>query len=91
MKLIHCFITFAFVISAFAQVGINTTNPNAMLDIRSSNQALPASNDGLLIPKIDSFPSISPGLAQDAMLVYLTTAVGVNSPGFYYWDNPTTT
>ncbi|PIV94511.1 MAG: hypothetical protein COW44_03815, partial [Flavobacteriaceae bacterium CG17_big_fil_post_rev_8_21_14_2_50_33_15] len=62
-----------------------------MLDIRSSNQALPASNDGLLIPKIDSFPSISPGLAQDAMLVYLTTAVGVNSPGFYYWDNPTTT
>jgi trimeric autotransporter adhesin len=74
---------------SFSQVGINTTTPNAQLDIRSSNQALPSNKDGVLIPKIDVFPAINPSVDQDGMMVYLTTAVGIKSPGFYYWDNST--
>jgi hypothetical protein len=73
-----------------AQVGINTTNPNAQLDIRSSNQATPSNTDGILIPKVDTFPATNPTAAQQGMLVYLTTTSGTDLPGFYYWDNPTT-
>ena len=73
--------------TALSQVGINTTNPNAQLDVRASNQAVPTNTDGMLIPKIDVFPAINPTIAQQGMLVYLTTTVGVNVPGFYYWNN----
>ncbi|MGB5419562.1 MAG: hypothetical protein WBN21_12090, partial [Algibacter sp.] len=69
---------------SYSQVGINTTNPNATLDIRVSNQATPANNDGLLIPKIDNFPTVNPTAAQNGMLVYLTT-----DGTFYYWENNT--
>ena len=74
-----------------AQVGINTTSPNAQLDIRSTNQVTPANTDGVLIPKIDAFPVTNPTAAQQGMLVYRTTLFGTNPPGFYYWNNPTTT
>lgn len=73
-----------------AQVGINTTNPDAQLDIRSSNQATPNNTDGILIPKVDVFPATNPTAAQQGMLVYLTTTSGTDLPGFYYWDNTTT-
>jgi hypothetical protein len=85
-KLIFYFFVL-FSTSFFAQVGINTTTPNAQLDIRSSNQVAPASTDGMLIPKVDTFPASNPTIAQQGMLVYLTTNVGSNQPGFYYWDN----
>ncbi|MEZ4839640.1 tail fiber domain-containing protein [Flavobacterium sp.] len=75
----------------FAQVGINTTNPNAQLEIQSSNQATPANTDGLIIPRVDTFPSVNPTAAQQGMIVYLTTVIGTNESGFYYWDNPSTT
>lgn len=67
-----------------AQVGVNETNPDATLDIAASNQAAPANNDGLLIPRIDAFPAVNPGAAQNGMLVFHTTL------GFHYWDNGTT-
>ncbi|MBK8600835.1 MAG: tail fiber domain-containing protein [Flavobacterium sp.] len=73
-----------------AQVGINTTTPNAQLDIKSSSQVAPSNTDGILIPKIDVFPAINPTAAQQGMLVYLTTTTTFlgNSKvyGFYYWD-----
>ena len=80
-----------FGVLSFAQVGINTTTPNALLDIRASSATAPTNTDGLLIPKIDVFPATNPTAAQQGMLVYLTTTSGSNAPGFYYWDNPTTT
>lgn len=73
-----------------AQVGINTTTPNAQLEIKSSNQVTPSNTDGLLIPKVDVFPATNPTAAQQGMMVYLTTTSGSNVPGFYYWDNTTT-
>lgn len=71
----------------FSQVGINTVTPHAQLEIKSTDQANPANNDGVLIPKIDAFPAANPTVNQDGMLVYLTTTVGANEKGFYYWDN----
>jgi hypothetical protein len=75
----------------FSQVGINTTSPNATLDIKSSDQTNPNNQDGILIPKIDVFPATNPTVAQDGMMVFLTTAAGANTKGFYFWDNGTTT
>ena len=73
----------------FSQVGINTTSPNASLDIQSSNQATPANTDGILIPKIDEYPSVNPTVAQDGMIVF-ASGTGSVTKGFYYWDNTTT-
>ncbi|WP_298222067.1 hypothetical protein [Flavobacterium sp.] len=74
-------------IDGYAQVGINTTSPDAQLHIKSSNQATPTNKDGILIPKIDAFPAINPTAAQQGMMVYLTTLSAGKPPGFYYWDN----
>ncbi len=79
------FLLFAVFVSN-AQVGINTTAPNAQLEIKSSDQANPTITDGLIIPKIDVFPSTNPTSLQQGMMVYLTTASGLNDSGFYYWD-----
>ena len=89
MKKILAFIVWFFCILGYSQVGINTTDPKAQLEIQSSNQASPSNTDGLLIPKVDTFPATNPGANQNGMLVFLTTTVGANSPGFYYWDNTT--
>ncbi len=69
-----------------AQVGIGNTTPSAILDISASNQAAPANNDGILIPRVDAFPATNPTATQDSMLIYLTTDVGANEKGFYYWN-----
>ena len=74
---------------ANAQVGINNISPNASLDISASNQASPANNDGILVPRIDAFPASDPGAAQNSMIVYLTTTDGGNPPGFYFWNQST--
>lgn len=86
-------VLFFFIIgtlNALAQVGVNTTSPNAQLDIVSSSQATPANTDGILIPRINAFPTTNPTASQQSMMVYLTTTSGSNAPGFYYWDNTTT-
>ncbi|MEM7185707.1 MAG: tail fiber domain-containing protein [Bacteroidota bacterium] len=88
MKRICILLAFAG-IAMNAQVGIGTETPNATLDIKATNEAAPASNDGLLIPKVEEFPAVDPGAPQDGMLVY-ATGTGSVSKGFYYWDHGTT-
>lgn len=79
-------------LTVYSQVGINTSTPQAMLDITVKNISNPSGNDGLLIPRIDQFPTVNPTAVQNSMLVYLTTATaagspfGINSSGFYYWN-----
>jgi len=75
----------------FAQVGVNTTTPNAMLDIESTN-------NGVLIPRVqltsilDNLTVINPNLGplEISTLVYNIAAAGVvpNNvvAGFYYWN-----
>lgn len=88
-KTLTLFIIF-FTQILIAQIGIGTTAPNATLDIISSNQATPASTDGILIPRVDDFPATNPLAAQNGMLIFLTTTSGSNVPGFYYWNHATT-
>ncbi|HIB37527.1 hypothetical protein [Mesonia sp.] len=74
----------------YSQVGVNTTNPQATLDVQASNSSSPSNSTGLLVPRISAFPSSNPGSSQNGMMVYLTATVGSNTPGFYYWDNAET-
>jgi hypothetical protein len=88
-KIFSILVLFCFTGFCYSQVGINTTTPNAQLDIKSSNQASPILTDGILVPKVDVFPT-GVGVNQDAMLVYLTTTIGTDLPGFYYYNHATT-
>ncbi|SCY70518.1 tail fiber domain-containing protein [Flavobacterium caeni] len=76
-----------FAIPVFAQVGVNTVSPQAQLDIRASNPAAPSNTDGILIPRINAFPTTNPTIAQHGMLVFMNNGFGTQLPGFYYWDN----
>jgi len=70
-----------------AQVGIGNNAPKSTLDITASNKPLPANTDGILVPRVDAFPTVDPGADQDGMMVFLTTAVSTFTKGFHYWDN----
>lgn len=89
MKTILTLLLLFTIITVNAQVGIGTTNPQAQLDIPASNQAAPVNTDGILIPRVDAFSETNPTATQQGMLVYLTTTDGTDTPGFYYWNNPT--
>ena len=73
--------------SVAAQVGINTTDPKAQLDISIDNPAAPEPSDGILIPRVTSFPATNPSAAQHGMMIFLTTQKGEFSPGFYWWNS----
>ncbi len=75
---------------SYSQVGIGTTNPSSKLDIKSSSITNPLNTDGILIPRMNNFPSTNPTTAQDGMLVFVT-GNGTPNKGFYYWNQPTTT
>ena len=77
--------------SVNAQVGIGTTDPKSRLDIVASNPENPFPTDGLLVPRINKFPSKLPGKDQEGMLFYLKKTDGENPPGFYFWKEDLTT
>ncbi len=72
----------------FSQVGINTTTPKSLLDIKPSSMETPSNTDGILIPRIDAFPAVNPGSSQNGMMVFLTKPIGLKDRGFYFWDAP---
>ena len=90
MKTIFLFVIILLNTFAFAQVGINTTTPNATFEIAATSTSSPSNTDGLLVPRVNTFPVTNPTADQQGMLVYLTTTVGINLRGFYHWDNPAT-
>jgi len=88
---------------AFAQagkVGVNTSNPEATLDIKPSaaNAATTATtNEGILIPRVsrDRLKSIATANLKESTLVYVDNISGtinpvtsnVTSKGFYYYSS----
>lgn len=82
------FLLLAFIpFLSFAQVGINTPNPNAdaMLDVVSSDS-------GVLIPRVNLEQTTSPApLSTDVagMILYNLATVNDVTPGFYYNDGAT--
>ena len=90
MKYIYLLLLCAVSQFNFAQVGIGTTLPNGLLDLTSATPSAPVTTDGLLIPRVLAFPS-PVGIAQNGMLVFLTTEFAGNKVGIYYYDFPTMT
>ncbi len=86
MKPYFFFIAFLSFLTTNAQVGIGNSDPKATLDITSNNPTSPSNTDGILIPRLDEFPSTDPGADQDGMLIFIT-GNGSATKGFYYWDN----
>jgi hypothetical protein len=72
---------------ASAKIAIADDTPDAKLEITASNAATPANTDGILIPRVNAFPVTNPTAAQNGMMIFLTTILGQNVAGFYYWDH----
>lgn len=77
------------VIQARGQVGINTVDPKAQLDVAIENPAAPGPTDGILIPRMSQFPTTNPTADQHGMMVFLTSQKEDFSPGFYWWNSAT--
>jgi len=83
----------------YAQMGVNTANPSATMDI-VGNPTITTSIDGLLPPRItgDQLKAKDSvyGNVQNGAIVYVTTPVGTSTPktvqvtasGYYYYDAP---
>jgi len=84
-KLLYIFIIAPFFL--FSQVGINTTTPEAILDVVSAKH-------GVLFPRMaleyltQEAPVLNPkgGGLEDGTLVYNTASVNNVRPGYYYWE-----
>ncbi len=61
----------------FAQngIGINTSAPQAQLDIQAKNTDTPENSAGMLFPTVSRFSSVDPAQGQNGMLVFLITQV----------------
>ncbi len=90
IKKLLLFLILLSYLPVFSQVGIGTTTPNAKLEIKATSLTTPTNTDGVLIPKMNDFPTTNPTILQDGMLVFIT-GNGTPNKGFYYWDQPTTT
>lgn len=98
MKKILFFVIFS-VYNINAQVGVNNADPKSSLDITSVAPNSPSANEGLLLPRINAFPTTNPGADQNAMMVYLNVnlaSINISgtakdyASGYYYWDNAQT-
>lgn len=98
MKNLKSLILVAMTISfdlAHAQVGINTVNPQATLDV-AGKPTTPLSLDGVIPPRLtgDQLRAKTYTTAQTGAVVYVTAAdsapagqtVNVTVPGFYYFN-----
>ncbi len=81
-------IVFLLSCMSYAQVGIQTTDPQGVLDVESTTE-------GILIPRValvettQQAPVLNPrgGNLANGTLVYNTARVNDVFPGFYYWKD----
>lgn len=88
MRTIKYFIVFFILNTVFlqSQVGINTSEPQALLDIYGVGN----DTDGVLVPIVNKFSSVNPSIDQNGMLVFLSKAENEETSGFegfYFWDD----
>ncbi|SEW02155.1 hypothetical protein SAMN05421841_0667 [Chryseobacterium wanjuense] len=91
---IFCFMLVSLLV--YSQVGINTTNPAASLDITAKNPTGNTSNiDGIIVPRVDRERAQSMTTPTVSTLIYVNdastgtaagTAIDINTVGFYYFD-----
>lgn len=68
--------------------GINVAIPKATLHIESKNNSTPEIGAGILIPRVNVFPTTPPNAFQNGMLVFRSQVSSNSFEGFYYWDHP---
>lgn len=78
MKRTLLLISFCLANMATAQVGVGTTDPQADLDVRTTNRAAPDASAGIAIPQVTALPSSGNRAGQ---VVYLTT-----SGRYFYYE-----
>lgn len=66
---------------SIAQVGIRTTSPNSSLHMEPESISAPMGMDGILIPRVKSFP-----IAQSKGHTVFLFQHATLPDGFYYWD-----
>lgn len=82
------FLFLVWMLTAQAQIGINTTDPEGALDITATDK-------GILIPRValtsvsTSAPVVNPNGAalKDGTMVWNTASNASVSPGYYYWSS----
>lgn len=78
------FLTTVCTTYCYSQVGINTTEPQATLDVRGVNHNGPVTaTDGILVPRVNSLANDG---SQEGQLVYLIENSGSLKSGFYHWN-----
>lgn len=82
------FITLGTFLNTNAQIGIGNTDPKSTLDISTSDIDNPLNTDGILIPRVNTFPTVDPTLDQNGMMVFLTKDIPGYFKGFHFWDHP---
>ncbi|MGG1921849.1 MULTISPECIES: hypothetical protein [Chryseobacterium] len=75
-------------LSAQNGIGINTSAPQALLDIQAKNTDTPENSAGMLFPTVSRFSSVDPAQIQNGMLVFLDNAITAGFEGYYFWDDP---
>gem|GEM_PF-4970525 len=96
MKNITFFSLFFCVVFLRAQVGVNTTNPKATLDIVAKDSIGTATDvDGLVIPRVDRQRALQMVNIPTSTLIYVNDAStgsqsgkaqNIDAEGFYYYD-----
>lgn len=81
------FLVLLFPFHLFPQVGVGTSSPQAQLDIISNSPDDPNIIDGILIPRINRFPTSQPTQEQHGMMVYLNKDISEFKTGFYFWNH----
>ena len=91
---------FSILCSAQTQVGINTTDPKATLDIAAKTDGS-TQPEGILIPRLtgEQIKNMPVTASQNSMMVYATLAaspasgiaVNITEPGYYYYQHDAAT
>lgn len=81
---------------AFAQIGINTSNPKATLDISAKNPTGTITDtDGVIIPHVDRQRAQNMATIEVSTMIYVNDistgtnsgkAINIDETGFYYFD-----
>lgn len=85
IKFVYLLAAFPLLLTAQTKnVGINTNNPEALLDIQHKT-GTPTAAAGITITTVREFPNINPTAEQNGMLINYT-GNSLNR-GLYYWDH----
>lgn len=84
-KFIKFYISFFILLSInnFGQVGINTSSPQATLDVVEPNPTNPSNTSGVIVPRVTSLNTAN---AKEVGLLVFFNSPDVTQRAFYWWN-----